>query len=207
MCQAKRRVCALVVILCLWSEMTWAAGFQTLLDTNISLCQPSAGDKLAIYQDHTGELILRLRKKAEGKDEFFVYKDQQCIFQKELEHSDFYQIYKLRNLNDKRIFYVMNSAKENWLMGYDAKTKCWQLYVTGTELSISDGTKMFFENDGALLWTVHSEEKKALLQRYQLFWDEKANWFGYRAYDVQPAVGHADKASISSAELSGQVDG
>jgi hypothetical protein len=188
----KRCIFIVGIIVCVWYKPVWAEGFQTLLDTEISFHQPSVSDKFSVYPDYTGELILRLQKKTESKDEFFVYKNQQCIFQKELMHSDVYQIYKLRNLKDRRIFYVLNSAQENWLMGYDANEKCWQLYITGMELPALAGKKMLFEKNGALLWTVYNEETKAILQQYQIFWDEGANWFGYQEYiptEKQQSVG------------------
>lgn len=180
MCQIKRWICVVAVIVCFWPKTVWAAGFQTLLETEISFRQPGVSDKFSVYHDYMGELIIRLQKKTESKDEISIYKNQQCIFQKELLHSDVYQIYKVRNLKDKRIFYVLNSAQENWLMGYDEKAKCWQLYVTGRKMPACDGKKMLFENNGALVWTVYNEETKVVLQQCQLFWDEEANWFGYQ---------------------------
>jgi hypothetical protein len=113
------------MMFCMFSTVAYAAGFQTITDTSLSLYKTNEIDKSILYSEGINKIIIRIHKVSDATDELIVYKDQMILYQKQMPHDWSYRIYQLKNSGDGRFFYVINSNKENWLMGYDTVKNRW----------------------------------------------------------------------------------
>jgi len=168
------------MLFCMFSAVTYAAGFQTMTDTSLSLYKTNEADKSVPYSEGINKIIIRIHKVSDATDELLVYKDQVILYKQQMSHDWSYRIYQLKNSGDGRFFYVINSNKENWLMGYDTVKNKWQVYASSADFYNSvQGNPWIRERNGDIILSFHDMGKENPTQEYRLIWDSRSNWFGY----------------------------
>lgn len=168
------------ILLCMFSAVTYAAGFQTVADISLPLYKANETDKRVSYSEGIHQITIRIHKISESTDEMIVYKDQMPMYQKQIQHDAAYRIYRLQDFANGRFFYAINSNKGNWLMGYDAEKNIWQVYISSTDFYNSvNGNPWLCEKNGDLILSFHAMGRENPTQKYRLFWNSRANWFGY----------------------------
>lgn len=173
-------LCLIGFIMVLFSNVVFAASFQTVADTFLSLYKVNEVDKSILYNEDMRKITIRIHKVATTTDEMLVYKDQTVIYQKEMPHNWSYRIYQLKNASDDRFVYAINSNKDHWLMGYDATKDKWQVYASSADFYNSvQGDPWIQEKHGDIILSFHDMGKDNPTQEYRLFWDTRSNWFGY----------------------------
>ena len=139
------------------------------------------------FKDHGNKFHISYARE-NGVAQIIVKQHSKVIYTKEVPSLGRYytmEIHQIVNNDDGRNFYIVQSKDSEfaYLMGYDERTKSWQTYTDARNYyspvageAVHEGITLHYGDLGVYHFNNLSDQ----YHWYKLFWDNKAQWFGYK---------------------------
>ena len=139
------------------------------------------------FKDHGNKFHISYARE-NGVAQIIVKQHSKVIYTREVPSLGRYytmEIHQIVNNDDGRNFYIVQSKDSEfaYLMGYDERTKSWQTYTDARNYyspvageAVHEGITLHYGDLGVY----HFNNLNDQYHWYKLFWDNKAQWFGYK---------------------------
>jgi hypothetical protein len=187
-----KRILAILIGLLSFSNIALAGNFTTLADTGrLNLNEDEKWEKA--YDTASGQFKIRFRKLLLGSDDkkyhLIVWWNKKRIADGYCPNNRYgYEFKVYKDNSTDRVYVDFEAVNRAVLFGYDPKNNKLEKYVDSVNYwSPDSGPKIIVDEDKDLQLRF-VEKGTVYCPKYKLFWDNKANWFGYKDVTVQRPV-------------------
>ncbi len=150
--------------------------FVILNDDSLNLQQKNLDERQYISSNRN--IKLSVEKLTDKQTVFTVFCDENNIYSSSIYYFREYRIFRVKDMESQCEFFVLNMAKESWLMGYDKENNKWNIYISSNDYENTvKGEPWISVKNEKLYLTYQQEGIRVKQQVYRLEWDDNKGTF------------------------------